>query len=222
MGPARRGSPGRVILRPRARGLAGIALALLLGLGGCAERESRGVELGGKRTGADAPGTTTERARSAEPADRASPADSTAARGRTFETVVVGGEPFRLELAAEPVARDEGLMHRTQIPSGGGMLFVFPDDPQVRSFWMRNCLVDIDLIFVDPIGRVTATHAMKVEPLQQPGETEEEYFERLQRYTSRLPARYAIELPGGTLSRLSVAIGDTIALDRTRLAALSR
>jgi uncharacterized membrane protein (UPF0127 family) len=63
---------------------------------------------------------------------------------------------------------------------------------------------------------------MKVEPPQQPGETEEEYFQRLQRYPSRLPARYAIELPGGTLGRLRVAIGDTIALDRARLAAISR
>jgi uncharacterized membrane protein (UPF0127 family) len=199
-----------------------VAVAFLLGLGGCAERESRGVELGGETTPGDAPGMARDRGRSSEAAGRASPADSAAARRRTFETVVIGGERFRLELAAEPVARDEGLMYRTRIPPGEGMLFVFPDDPQVRSFWMRNCIVDIDVIFVDPIGRVTATHAMKVEPPQQPGETEEEYFQRLQRYPSRLPARYAIELPGGTLGRLRVAIGDTIALDRARLAAISR
>lgn len=69
---------------------------------------------------------------------------------------------------------------------------------------MRDCPIDIDIIFLDPSGRITAMHHMPAEPPRDP-ETEPEtgvpstdkYEQRLKRYPSRYPAQFVIELAGG-------------------------
>jgi uncharacterized membrane protein (UPF0127 family) len=140
-----------------------------------------------------------------------------------FERVTIDGETFRLELAADVQARGQGLMHREMIPEDGGMLFVFPR-AEVRSFWMGYCLVDIDVLFLDPQGRITAMHQMKAEPPRQPDESRLAYERRLHRvqYWSGFPAQFAIELRGGTLDRLDVEVDDKIDLDLERLKAMVR
>jgi hypothetical protein len=139
----------------------------------------------------------------------------------SFERVTIDGETFRLELAADPVSRTQGLMHRASIPADGGMLFVFPR-PDHRSFWMGYCLVDIDVIFLDAQGRITAMHQMKAEPPRQADESRLDYERRLHhvQYWSNYPAQFAIELKGGTLDRLDIEVDEKIDLDLKRLKAM--
>lgn len=136
-------------------------------------------------------------------------------------TVDISGVPFTLEVAADDATRTRGLMERREIPAGTGMLFAFPE-PEVLDFWMGHCLVDIDIIFLDPRGRVTATHRMKAQPPQAPGESEAAYRARLGTYSSVLPAQFAIELPAGSVERLGVAFEQRLSLDLDRLKALAR
>jgi len=135
--------------------------------------------------------------------------------------ITISGETFQLELAADDPTRRRGLMYRERIDPEGGMLFVFPE-PGFQAFWMGWCLTDIDIIYLDPKGRVTAMHQMKKEPPQGPGETEEAYRERLPDYPSRQPAQFVIELAGGMLDSLDVAAGDTIAFDHEGLIRMAR
>ena len=135
--------------------------------------------------------------------------------------IAISGETFTLEVAADIPLRQRGLMYRRHIDPSGGMLFVFPE-PGFQSFWMGWCLVDIDIIYLDPQARITAMHQMKVESPQQPGETEEAYRERLPQYPSNQPAQFVIELAGGTLDRLSLAEGDTIRFPHQELVRLAR
>ena len=139
------------------------------------------------------------------------------------EPVTINGETFRLDLAADETTRVRGLMHRASIPADGGMLFVFPES-DFRSFWMAYCLVDMDIIFLDAKGRVTATHRMKAQPPQQPEESLLDYENRLHDYAapSVYPAQFAIELKAGSLDRLDVEVEDVIPLDLPRLKALAR
>jgi len=120
--------------------------------------------------------------------------------------VVIDGRTFKLELALDDAARHQGLSDRKEIAADGGMLFVFPD-VEMREFVMRRCLVPIDIIFLDPAGRVVATHAMKVEP---PEKRESEW--QLARYSSQWEAQYAIELKGGTLETMKIEAGHRIDL----------
>lgn len=141
------------------------------------------------------------------------------------ERVVIGGRDFDLELAIDPAAREMGLMHRDAIDEHGGMLFVFPDAlVRHQSFWMKNCLVDIDIMYLDSRGKITAMHRMEAQPPKAPDETEAAYEARLraQLYPSGYPAQFAIELRSGWLDQLNLKVEDQIPLDLQRLKAMAR
>ncbi len=136
------------------------------------------------------------------------------------EQVIIAGELFQLEVASDDSTRTQGLMGHTEITSDGGMLFIFPT-AQVRQFWMGYCLVDIDVMFLDPNGRVTAIHTMKVEDPRRENESELAYSTRLADYPSVYAAQFAIELRAGSIERLGVNVDDKIELDLTRLKAMA-
>ena len=125
------------------------------------------------------------------------------------EQISIKGQPFELEVASTTAAIQKGLGARELIPENGGMLFVFPD-AQPRRFFMKDCLVDIDILFLDPLGRITAIHTMAIEPLRGPEESQAAYEQRLKRYPSIFPAQYAIELKAGRIAQLGLSQGDKI------------
>ncbi len=136
------------------------------------------------------------------------------------EQVIIAGELFHLEVASDDSTRTKGLMGRTEIASDGGMLFIFPT-AQVRQFWMGYCLVDIDVMFLDSQGRVTATHTMKVEDPRKENESVLAYSDRLADYPSVYATQFAIELRPGSIERLGVNVDDKIELDLARLKAMA-
>lgn len=137
------------------------------------------------------------------------------------EEIVIAGENFKLEVAATPPSRARGLMERTEIDEHGGMLFIYRDVRR-RSFWMKNCLVDIDLLYLGSKGRIVGCHKMKKEPPRRADETDAAYEWRLKSYRSRRPARFVIELKAGTIDRLKLKAGQTIELDYSRLRKMAR
>lgn len=132
------------------------------------------------------------------------------------EKITIAGTTYSLELALDDDARTKGMGGRTTLAPDAGMLFIFPDS-QRRSFWMRDCTLDLDIIFVDPLGFVTAVHHMPAEPPRRPGETESAYLARLKNYPSVSPAQFAIEVRGGELKKLNVKPNDKIDADWRRL-----
>ncbi|HZW11347.1 MAG TPA: DUF192 domain-containing protein [Phycisphaerales bacterium] len=143
------------------------------------------------------------------------------------ESVMIDGEWFHLELALDPASRFQGLSGRTHIDEDGGMLFVFPR-PAVQAFVMRDCPIPIDIIFLDPAGRIVAMHQMTVEEPRREDEPEtgngatDKYEQRLKRYPSKFAAQFVIELAGGTLDDLEIAEGDLIKLDTEGLKARAK
>ncbi len=114
-------------------------------------------------------------------------------------TAELRGHRFSIEVAADDASREHGLMDRTSMPADHGMLFVFPDS-EIRTFWMKNTLIPLDMLFFDSNRRlVTLLHDVppcKADPCPI--------------YPSTAPARYVLELNAGTAAKLGVRIGDVL------------
>ena len=65
---------------------------------------------------------------------------------------------FSVEVADDATERAQGLMYREHMAAAAGMLFVY-EQPQPASFWMRNTLIPLDMIFMDQTGTVRHVHA---------------------------------------------------------------
>jgi uncharacterized membrane protein (UPF0127 family) len=140
----------------------------------------------------------------------------TARSGLPVETITLGGKPFELEVAATPKAVERGLSGRSEIADGTGMIFVFPES-RILSFWMIDCLVDIDVAYLDRTGKVISTYTIRTEPPQARGESREAYISRLKRYPSADDAIFAIEVKAGMLEKLGVRPGSTVKVDYAKL-----
>ena len=72
---------------------------------------------------------------------------------------------FTVEIADTPAERAQGLMHRETLPQSSGMLFIY-GRPQHLAFWMRNTLIELDMVFIDPEGIVRHIHH-RAQPLDE-------------------------------------------------------
>lgn len=104
-----------------------------------------------------------------------------------------GNARFTVELAVTPEEQARGLMHRESLPRFAGMLFVF-DTPRRASFWMKNTLIPLDMLFVDPSGVVTHIHENAV-----PGS-----LETIEGGTNILAV---LEINGGMSRRIGIGVG---------------
>ena len=102
-----------------------------------------------------------------------------------------------LEMADEPEERRQGLMNRTELCDRCGMLFVFEESAK-RSFWMKDTLIPLDIIYIDSSGVVTNIHR----------DTEPE--QTLETYASTGDAQYVIEVPANQSDILDIVVGDKL------------
>ena len=104
-----------------------------------------------------------------------------------------GAVEVSLEVAATPAERERGLMYRRSLAEGRGMLFVFDADGN-QSFWMKNTLIPLDLLFIARDGTVVGIHA-NATPLSTAD------------IAVGKPSRYVLEVPGGWAARHGISAG---------------
>ena len=103
---------------------------------------------------------------------------------------------FQVEMATTPQEQETGLMFRTAVPPDGGMLFVFPT-VQPEPFWMKNTLVPLDMVFINPDGTIRAiaenTVPYSLAPVDSGG-----------------PVLAVLELQGGITAKEDISVGDRV------------
>jgi uncharacterized membrane protein (UPF0127 family) len=105
-----------------------------------------------------------------------------------------GSAQFTVEVADSSAERSRGLMFVEQMATTQGMLFVY-GHPQSISFWMRNTLIPLDMVFVDDTGVIRNIHSM-AQPLDEIpifGGTD---------------IQFVLEINGGLADRLGMDVGD--------------
>ncbi len=119
------------------------------------------------------------------------------------ETVQVvtrkGPVTFHVMVAQTEAQREMGLMFRRDMAADQGMIFDFPDVAQ-RAFWMRNTLLPLDILFIDPDGRILNIAAQAVPMDETP-------------LPSDGPARTVLEINGGLAAKLGIRPGDQVLVD---------
>ena len=114
---------------------------------------------------------------------------------------IMGGQQIELEVATTPKQKMLGLMYREFLPPNRGMLFNF-EPAQYASFWMKNVLIPLDLVFFRD-NRIVAI-AANVPPCNvNPCPT----------YGPETKIDGVIELPGGRAIELGLQPGDLIAIE---------
>lgn len=107
-----------------------------------------------------------------------------------------GPKKFRIELANTDASRSRGMMFRSQMAPDAGMLFDFFTE-QPASFWMRNTLIPLDMIFIKADGTILNIHQRAI-PHDETS------------INSAGPVRAVLEVNGGTAARLGIKPGDKV------------
>ena len=107
-----------------------------------------------------------------------------------------GAQRFRVELADTDASRSRGMMFRTSMAPDAGMLFDFKQE-QMASFWMRNTLLPLDMLFIKADGTILNIHQRAI-PHDESG------------INSTGPVRAVLEVNGGTVARLGIKPGDRV------------
>ena len=74
---------------------------------------------------------------------------------KTVTVTLPDGFEVTARLADTPSKQEKGLMFVTNLPENEGMLFVF-DQEEDQIFWMKNTLIDLDMVFIGADKTVTA------------------------------------------------------------------
>lgn len=83
--------------------------------------------------------------------------------------ITIGDKKYKVEIADTPEKQEKGLMGRKSLPEDQGMLFIY-DEPQDLSYWMKDTLISLDIIFIDDDMEVVSVkqgQPMSEEPITE-------------------------------------------------------
>ena len=113
-------------------------------------------------------------------------------------TISSGGRTHRFTVEVARTAEEQriGLMNRQQLAPDRGMIFPFATE-RVASFWMKNTLIPLDMIFIRRDGSITNIEANTVPLSEEPVTSYEEVVA-------------VLEIPGGRSVELGIKPGDKV------------
>jgi uncharacterized protein len=111
------------------------------------------------------------------------------------------GSTVHVELATTEKERNYGLMGRTSLPEGRGMLFVEEKDAP-QPYWMYHCKIGLDIVWMDPDHRI-----VEMSPNTPPCTGKSSTCPN---YGGQEPSQFVLELPVGDIAKHHLAVGEAI------------
>ncbi|MBI2598217.1 MAG: DUF192 domain-containing protein [Candidatus Diapherotrites archaeon] len=122
------------------------------------------------------------------------------AKKASLDTLCIGQKAcIQVERAITPKEHSTGLMFQKSLPPNSGMLFLF-EDSKTRSFWMKNTLIPLDIIWIDE-GKKIAGIAKNVQPCKS---------NPCQSLGSVTPVKFVLEVNAGFSEIHGLAAGDFV------------
>ena len=90
---------------------------------------------------------------------------------------------YEVEIVTSPEEQERGLMFRDKLKKKEGMLFIF-DSPKKASFWMKNTLISLDLIYIKKNGLIDSIYR-DLKPMS------------LKKIKSKSKVKAVLEIPAG-------------------------
>ena len=116
------------------------------------------------------------------------------------------GAVYKLEVARTPEEQAQGLMFRESLPDRAGMIFLFNDKAPHR-FWMKNTMIPLDMIWMDPDGKVLFVSAdtppCKADPCASYG-------------PESTPAAQVLEIAGGMAVKDKIVVGSVLRFENVK------
>lgn len=112
---------------------------------------------------------------------------------------------FEVEVAMTPAEQAQGLMFRKALGPDAGMLFPM-DPPRTASFWMKNTLIPLDMLFIRTDGTIAFIGANAQPYSQEP-------------VSAGFPVAAVLELAGGRAAALGIKEGDRVSWGRCSMPA---
>jgi len=106
---------------------------------------------------------------------------------------------FKVEIASTSIQHQKGLMHREYLPEDRGMLFVFKQE-QPLSFWMKNTLIPLDIIYISQDKKVVSIRANALPCKKDPCPL----------YPSKEKAMYVLEVKADLAEKFGIEKGATV------------
>jgi uncharacterized membrane protein (UPF0127 family) len=107
-----------------------------------------------------------------------------------------GVRHFTVEMALTENEQARGLMFRTVVPKGTGMLFPM-SPPRPAGFWMKNTLIPLDMVFIREDGTIARVAANTVP-------------QSLDVVDSGEPVAAVLELAGGAAAAQGITANDRV------------
>ena len=108
------------------------------------------------------------------------------------------------EVASSHEERSVGLMSREELSADEGMVFVY-ESPHNVSFWMKNVLIPLDIIFLNENGAVVNIEEADVE-VDVPDEN-------LWSYCSASPVLWVVEVNQGLCNLYGIDVGTNVSIE---------
>jgi hypothetical protein len=115
------------------------------------------------------------------------------------DQVRINDQVIKVIIRDDSQEREKGLMNVPFLADGQGMFFIHERE-SVLSYWMKNMLIPIDIIFIDKNFQIIKIYHHVPVCTEDPCPS----------YWSDSKVKYGLEVPAGYCERIGIKVGDKV------------